>query len=406
MANQPFISPTPGYITIAAITPCIQFSAYKEDSDEKYEYYLPSLSDFEKLSQCGFNAVCLNTITNLYYNSVINAVGYATQNNLKVILTQGTSNSVMLTYCKNLSSNNNVTSFKIKDEPTWDDISIANNDFKSIYKSLTSLYLNRTTFFNLIGSLQPAYAGILNSYPSYLRFIQQTFEPGLWCFDLYPVRYASNGQLEVIKDAFYARLEDFLNISKDTGRPFFSTVLCVQFYNNIIKYPLPTEAYMTYAAFSALAMGAKGIIYWHYALRESDKETYQMAPINRNGQTTSIWYDVQKVNQKIKTYSHVFVNSTVELYKFCSSKVVTTFNIGPVNRVTCLGDGALVSVLKNTGGSTFMVIVNSSPFNSQLITVTLNPGSVTAFPLTSNAQTGNSAINIGLAAGDFAIIAW
>ena len=136
---------------------------------------------------------------------------------------------------------------------------------------------------------------------------------------------------------------------------------------------------LPFEAFSALAYGAQGIVYWAYAQQKSLKEdSFLSAPIDMNGKKTKAWYAVQSVNQEIKAYSEVFLNSEVIDCQHTGNldlKNVKIYqgNFGPIKTIKTEEMGVLLAHLKNTGGE-YLVIVNHDVNNLQCIELELSLG--------------------------------
>ncbi|MGN0237033.1 MAG: hypothetical protein ACI4AK_02955 [Lepagella sp.] len=162
---------------------------------------------------------------------------------------------------------------------------------------------------------------------------------------------------------------------------------------------------MRFEAFSALAYGAQGIVYWQYRIHGCDSgkldtlipvlpspvsqnsvsnsengstqndQYTQEAPIDINGNQTPIWDMVRTVNEEILKYDYIFYNCNVIEHKLCPEGVIIDVNFGCLRRLASYGKGVLISHIKteieNINGQKslrkFIVIVSSDPFNSQEI---------------------------------------
>ena len=149
--------------------------------------------------------------------------------------------------------------------------------------------------------------------------------------------------------------------------------------------PRPTEGYLRFEAYSALAYGAQGLIHWSYSQRPSNaSETYLSAPINLKGEKTNVWNRVRNVNREIRAYNPVFFNAvplkcvhTGDVASKIQHKGYTAADaakeILPEVKITSQKDGVLISHLKN-GRKRYIVMANQNPFKSQRINFSLPEG--------------------------------
>ena len=141
--------------------------------------------------------------------------------------------------------------------------------------------------------------------------------------------------------------------------------------------PVATEEYLRFEAFSALAYGAQGIIYWTYGQRKSNEvETYTSALVNMNGKITKSWYAAQKVNQEIKKYNDVFYECKVEQVRHTGSNLYKgtkrlSGTIGPFKMIRSKDAGVIVSLIINKG-ETYIVLVSRDVLKKQTITLELS----------------------------------
>lgn len=203
------------------------------------------------------------------------------------------------------------------------------------------------------------------NYRNYLIGIQNGLKPSMWGVSVHPAVILQSGSNYNDYDLFYRDLQILSLISRYCERPFWYTVCC-QSYKSTNKgsTPYPTLEEMKFSAFSALAYGAQGLLYWSYRLREDEPTVfYQNAPIDRSGnKETAIWNAVKTVNNEVKALNNVFFESFLIDARHTGSKQydatsMLTGAFGPLISLTTEDAGVLVSHI-NTHGQDYLVIVN------------------------------------------------
>ena len=262
-------------------------------------------------------------------------------------------------------------------------------------------------FMNLAYAFDKTWIGNRPSYSAYLDEYISTFHPSVLSYDYYPIDCTIDSAGNVLKinvntGVFYGALEVFSQKSKQYNIPFWAYCLCLKHRTTGRVYPYPTVGMMRFEAFSALAYGAQGIVYWNYRIHGYDTgkvstilpgtltsnsmskesgsgtqsiqdEIYpQEAPIDINGNQTPIWDMVRTVNAEIIKVDEIFYNCNVTNHIVIEgSKNLEGY--GCVNRVVAYGAGVLVSHIENeyvndqgrTVKRRFVVVVSSDPLNSQ-----------------------------------------
>lgn len=172
-------------------------------------------------------------------------------------------------------------------------------------------------------------------YEVYLNAFQHFFKPSFYCYDLYPISEISRlvfegiknivtnkeeGYINVFYNAFFEKLELYSTMVRRYKRPFWNYMKSMCFLkqdkkNNDYNFSPPVlEQYLRFAAFSTLAYGAKGLLYWTYAPGQgNDEERYLSALTNWRGGRTATWYFAQKINTEIQNFKDIFLNTS--LYK-------------------------------------------------------------------------------------------
>ncbi|MDE6007146.1 MAG: hypothetical protein K2G67_06295 [Muribaculaceae bacterium] len=150
-----------------------------------------------------------------------------------------------------------------------------------------------------------------SSYEDFIKSVQQNLMPGVWIVDCPACYKYDNGWEERKFIEYFNALETFALMSRYTGRPFWATVKC-DWLDNHDNTPFPTQSRLLFTALSALAYGAKGLIYNKFrAQEETLTDTDEMAPLAYDGYSTDLWISVKSVNQRIAKFENIFLRSLV-----------------------------------------------------------------------------------------------
>lgn len=338
------------------------------------------VENFKEIRDCGFNI----SIYKGFSKDTIEA-NYDNANAANVKLL-GWSNEFANSSSECLSKVKNKPAFagiNLCDEPkpgslTGDDIAISagKNLWELYYFFKKELALASLMFINLRYISETDTDGYTKEY---LENFQQYFMPALFSYDYYPITERSNliheglvsypiqeGWLVFDKKTFYYNLEEFSKISKKYSRPFWAFCESMNTLNlyRAAYHPVALEQYLRFEAFSALAYGAKGIVYWTYNMRETnDSESYLSSLLNRLGEKTASWYFAQKINQEIHKYSYIFLSgehknaNLTNNYSYRSTNPHFKFNISSSDQSEFL-IGEFIY-----GKDTYLMVVSADPFN-------------------------------------------
>lgn len=339
--NHPYIHPTPGEITIMAINPTPQ------DIEPTKQSYIDVIN-------CGFNLVSMQGTLDFYKRQfqIIDTL------NLKYLISNGLiANGKALSFVEALKDYPQFGGYIFKDEPRYENLQALKESYDKLYAEDSSHFI----YFNLISGINKVFTGPFTKYPDYLDYIQNMFQPQMWSNDYYPI-FNNNGKISVTYGFFYNNFENLRNISKATDRPFWAFCQSMAFKTKYVDQPAATEAYLRFEAFTALAYGAQGIVYWTYGQRKStETETYSSALVNLNGKKTKAWYAAQKINNEIKRYNDVFFEGNVIDLKH-SGKVkytdshITNGTFGPFKNITHGDAGFILSHIIKDSTHYIMII--------------------------------------------------
>lgn len=386
--NAPYVNPTPGELPILCWGPFPDGLSIVESNKGLIEDL------FDSVRECGFNfwTVYASTkeltyIMQLFANDSMKIM--LRNNNL---LSVGTIGKFVNTF----KDYKDLAGWFVKDEPEYEEIL----DFAKCSEEIYKYDPKHMVYINLKVEV---YCPDDKSYEcndgsegddetdkekepvpinDFLLYVQQNLKPAVWSYDFYPIIEKNSGI--IVKDEFYYYLENFSKMSKNTSRPFWAFCQClsIKYTNKSWWYPVAKREYILFEAFSALAYGAQGIVYWSYGLRKpSGTSIYTMAPVKMSDDNTRIVrtevYDIVKeVNKEIRKYSHIFLGCELIECKHTGDKVwkgTTKLNFfqsfGPIRMIKTESSGVLVSLLKN-GNRNYVVIVNHDVLNSQTVDLT------------------------------------
>lgn len=387
--NKPYINPTPGEISIMAVNP---FPEGIQSSRDGYE----------EITACGFNLLTAVGSVN-YFKQQFTLIGDL---NLKYIISNGDLKTPKRDlFINEFKKDKHLGGWLFVDEPAYKNLTA----YKESYNALYNADPNHLIYMNLVGKVQEINTGPYKEYIDYLKYIQSMFQPPVWSFDFYPI-YLKNRKITVFYESFYRDMESFLTISRLTSRPFWAFCMGMSFRIGTLEYPAANESFLRFEAFTALAYGAQGIVYWTYGQRKSnDVETYLSALVNLDGKKTPAWYAAQKVNSEIKKYNEVFYQCVVKDVRHTGSKIYkgTTKlagSFGPFKSIKSGSAGVVVSRIENKGEN-YVVFVNRDVVNSQSLNLVLKNG-YTVKNLTANNETiyTNQNISIKLEPGSYLIL--
>lgn len=378
--NHAYFNPTPGEITRLALTP-------------NKIGTIPDNNLCMGMAECGFNAATI-----WFDNIVPNSEG----NYLSVVATiqncraNGIAPFILASTLLNEASRNALVSKYARDSrlagwylftPVFNEIVGENSEdfggkaeaYNAICETDKNAYPDSRHIVIMYAHPNEETAG--TDYRSYLINFQDKVRPSMWGTTVYPVVADKNGVNVFQYDLFFRDLQIMSLVSRYCERPFWYTVRCQSYTIQSGSYiPYPSVEEMRFSAFSALAYGAQGLLFWSYRQRENEPTvTFQNAPIDRNGnKVENIWNAVQTVNNEIKALNGIFFESFPVDVRHTGSKQydatsMLTGGFGPLISISTENAGVLVSHL-NTHGKDYLVIVNhtfmTGEADSQKITLT------------------------------------
>lgn len=176
-------------------------------------------------------------------------------------------------------------------------------------------------------------------------------------------------------------------------------------------------------AFSALAHGAQGLVFWTYGERRENKdESYGSAPVDRDCNKTMTWYILKDVIAEIRKYNGVFFGCTFRECLYTGDTIPDgtkrlTGKFGTFSKIESGEAGVLVSRFLqksrvfNTDGKLYndeiVMIVNRDVVNKQNIALELSGEHVVdeVTPSAISPDNGN-VLNRTLDPGGYIIFHW
>lgn len=405
------------------------------------------LKNLEVLSFAGFN-VCMQGAIG-YQKGVTETLKNAISTNTKIILNNG--------YFRQNPVNDWVSGLyeglggiSLKDEPTYyemiDDVPKIDENGKEIetlqqrYRYLMEQKLPCIVYINLVGGPEEIFMpeNVDNEdeeestneskeakYIKYIETFQEFYKPAYFSYDLYPISeyspllYAGilspiskqEGEMSVDYNRFYRDLEIFASLSMAHRRPFWAFCQSQSYMSGKShKFkPMAKEEYLRFEAFSALAYGAQGIIYWAYPTRQTNRqedkegkeimiETYFTALLDRKGRKTASWYYAQKINFEIHRYKDCFLDAEVmsrneikdsEIFSYKDARCSLDINISKVS-----ANGILISrILAKIG--MVLVVMSRDVLNYQEITIKVNINDIMELTPETSTSEGHKLLSMG-----------
>lgn len=368
--NAPYQSPTPGEFPIIAESP-FAMDLIKNPSQMK-------ISAVDEIIDCGFN-VGMELVNDETLNRILLLLSESAKTFKFMPASSHLHDERYVSYLAKYKNNTGIGGWNFKDEPNFNELDALYEQ----YKKIRNVDPSHLVFINLLGGASEAGTNNLE-FADYLNYFQNKFAPGLWSYDIYPVRIDKNDALSIQYRQFYRDFQAVSKISKETKRPFWAFVQSMAFRNSSnYGCPAPKEEYMRYEAFTALAYGAQGIIYWTYAQRRnpsSGVETYSTALIDINGNKTEYWNYAKNVNSEIKKFATIFLGCSLVKYAHIGDlgrdlwdliPPTSIANFGPIFRASSADKGAVFTIVHNEEVDyvtpDFVVMVNHSPLESSVI---------------------------------------
>ncbi len=293
---------------------------------------------YRELQECGFN-------TNLaIYNGekqVLQALQVAEKLGMGVIPFSNAFFKTPETSVPNCEKYSSLTAYLIFDEPYVKDFPTVRERMVGIKNAGATkpCYVNLHPYYNT--SLYKSMG--LSSYDEYLKASVSELDVPFISFDHYPILTGDS-----IRATWYDNLQMIREESLNTGKPFWAFVLSTPH----AVYPEPTVEQMRLQVNVNLAYGAQAIQYFTYWLPKETNYNYHDSPIDRNGNRTSTYNKVKKVNEELKQVAPLFYQGEIMRVEH----VDRAFQSATITS----SKGAVGSLLTTHEGKKYIVLVNKS----------------------------------------------
>lgn len=425
LQNQPYQSPTPGKITLMAFGP-------NSGTAVMYDTLCQELKD------CGFNSVAVETTQANASSTVSNCAKYG----IKPFLHTAGMEDFAAVYtpfvnaCKGLIG---LGGWMLKSGVTQTQTTVGSNLIKAadfirkndqhktiITSKYTYDYPNKTVVKETVRITYPhpifisalyyediSHIKASTTYGIYIEAFQDNIQPSFWPFFSFPIK---NDAENFPGGNFYRELEIFAMMARYTNSPMWPYLKCQQMASLGNNLPAGTDARLHSAAFSAMAYGAQGLVWWTYRPTKSSTGKDFNGLVDGNGNKTLLWNIVKKINTRISALNFIFAGSIpVECRHTGSTYYAGTCllkgAIGPVVSLLTGSAGVLVSHLSN-GNDNYIVVVNHPGAPLQKLTIGFSSlykieriAVSTTGTITRNLISSYN-LEINLAAGEMEIFRW
>jgi hypothetical protein len=223
-------------------------------------------------------------------------------------------------------------------------------------------------FLNLL----PMYIGIgsrigYHDWGRYLDDFVAAAQPPFLCYDCY-TQMNANANNEPVwgLEMYFANLRTFWEAAKRHRMDYWTTLLSVGHF----RYRCPKEDDLRWQVNTAVAHGAKGLLWFFFYMREP-VDNYRVSPIDEHGERTETYEWISRVNRTfLKWHAPVLLKS--ELIR--ASHVGKAWGGWPrldgsglvAEAKSSTGTDLIVSEFRHESGNTYLAFVNGSQTESTL----------------------------------------
>ncbi|MCK5852135.1 hypothetical protein KAH27_03810 [bacterium] len=194
-------------------------------------------------------------------------------------------------------------------------------------------------FINLFpGYVFPETLGTL-TFEEYVTKYIEVVKPSVFCYDHYPIRVEKSGKgcfssfcMDNADSGWYDDLEIVRRETRKAKIPFWMFIQSTGI-KNYLRIPKRTE--ILWQANTALAYGARGILWFCYWTPDSATEPYLYAMIDKGGNRTELYDYVRKENRFLKKAGNELLEyDNAEIARYKNSKIIS----GTSSIVTMVGN--------------------------------------------------------------------
>ncbi len=222
----------------------------------------------------------------------------------------------------------------------------------SIFRELAP---NQTAWVNLFPDYATNEQLGTTHYAEYLERFITVCRPRILCYDNYSMM--SDG---TVRANYWTNLEAIREAGKRHGLEFWNVVLSVAHFD----YREPSAADLRFQAYTTLACGGRGIVYYTYFAKPVGG--YHAAPVDQFGNETPTWHFLQNVNLQIQKLSPTLLQLTSD-HVYHTGSVPTGCHGPPAKSLFSAVSGGefLVGEFTHHDGARYAMIVNKSFTNSR-----------------------------------------
>jgi len=202
----------------------------------------------------------------------------------------------------------------------------------------------------------------LVGFPTWAEYLDdycQKANPPFISFDCY---YQMNpGRMG--EEIYFTNLKEYSSASIRNKIPFWVTLMCCPHF----EYRYPTEDELRWQMNTALAWGARGIMWFHFSQRGAGGsfQNYRYAPINEFGERTQTYISLSNVNRHLLAGEGIVLNKLQFKQAYCMEMNYAWGGfpvLDPGWRVQAVNSDCpmIISEFKHPDGSDYIALTNMS----------------------------------------------
>ena len=215
---------------------------------------------------------------------------------------------------------------------------------------------HKTPFLNLLpwhqGGLERVGA---TDWPSYLDSFITTAKADLLCYDC----YAQMNPGREGWDLYFENLRFYADAARRHGIPYWTTLLSMGHF----RYRCPSEDDFRWQLSTAVAHGARGILYFHFYTGTNDN--YRLGPIDEFGDPTPTYDSLRRVNRRFTGKADgLFLQLTLERVEHVGEAFggfpLFTGEGRVIEASSRHGTPLIISEFRHDNGDLYVLVTNNS----------------------------------------------
>ena len=203
----------------------------------------------------------------------------------------------------------------VADEPNIQSDSNATEIFEGLRDLCAVIEETHPSSIQYINNI-PMVPWIERWYPTLYEYFMETVNTGILSYDRY-VFDDSKGRAEAPTEGYCDNLEFARNAALKYDAEYMIIALLVDHYRDVengTKYRYLNESELSWQAFNALAYGVSAFSYFTYLSPDENESDYpwvynpEGGAISADGKKTAHYYDIQKVNKRLKAMGDVLID--------------------------------------------------------------------------------------------------